>query len=328
MDDLRRRLRQQRRAAGRERPQPGGAVERGAEVVAVALVRLAGVERDPHAQARARRATRRRQRLAQLGGAGDRVGGAPEHGERRVALPLRLQEPPAVCLGGARDQLVVQLERRRHRVRHRPPTAPTSPRCPSAGRSPRRWAARGAGPRRPATPRPRLAAPEPRGRPASAGSCASIAALELAQPLARLDPELLDQLPARVLVRLQRVGLPVGAVEREHQLRAQALAVRVLVDQPLELRRPPRRGGRAPASPRSAARARRRAGPRAARSPPARTARRRGPRAAGRATARAPPRAPSSAALGAAGGELAPALARAAARSGARRAASGSICSS
>ena len=59
--------------------------------------------------------------------------------------------------------------------------------------------------------------------------------LELAQPLSRLDPELLDQRPARVLVGLQRVGLAVGAVEGEHQLRAQPLAVGVLADQGLEL---------------------------------------------------------------------------------------------
>ena len=66
--------------------------------------------------------------------------------------------------------------------------------------------------------------------------------LELAQTLAGLDAELLDQRPARVLVGLQRVGLAVGAVEREHQLRPQALAVGVLGDQRLELARPPRRG--------------------------------------------------------------------------------------
>ena len=55
--------------------------------------------------------------------------------------------------------------------------------------------------------------------------------------------------------------------------------------------RPARRGGRAPARPRSAARVRRRADPPAARSRAARTARRPGPPAARRATAPAPPRA-------------------------------------
>jgi hypothetical protein len=60
-------------------------------------------------------------------------------------------------------------------------------------------------------------------------------ALQLPQPLARLDAQLLDQLAAGVLVGLQRVGLAVRAVEREHQLRAQPLAERVLGDQRLEL---------------------------------------------------------------------------------------------
>ena len=59
--------------------------------------------------------------------------------------------------------------------------------------------------------------------------------LQLPQPLARLDAELLDQLAAGLLVGLQRVGLAVGAIQGEHQLRAQALAERVLGDQRLEL---------------------------------------------------------------------------------------------
>ena len=59
--------------------------------------------------------------------------------------------------------------------------------------------------------------------------------LQLAQPLARLDAELVDERAARVLVGLQRVGLAVAAVEREHVLRPQPLAVRVLGDQRVEL---------------------------------------------------------------------------------------------
>jgi hypothetical protein len=59
--------------------------------------------------------------------------------------------------------------------------------------------------------------------------------LELAKPLPGLDPELLDERPACVLIRLERVRLPVAAVEREHELAAQALSVRVLADQDLEL---------------------------------------------------------------------------------------------
>ena len=60
-------------------------------------------------------------------------------------------------------------------------------------------------------------------------------ALEFAQPLAGLDPELPDEDPAGVLIGLQRLGLPVAAVQSEHELRPEALPVRVLVDEGLEL---------------------------------------------------------------------------------------------
>ena len=49
-------------------------------------------------------------------------------------------------------------------------------------------------------------------------------ALQLLQGRARLDPELVDEQPARLLVHLQRLRLTAGAVESEHQLPAQALA--------------------------------------------------------------------------------------------------------
>src|SRR5207247_781371 len=50
-----------------------------------------------------------------------------------------------------------------------------------------------------------------------------------------LDPELLDENAPRVVVRVQRLALTAGAVEREHQQAARALAKRVLGDQGLEL---------------------------------------------------------------------------------------------
>ena len=46
-----------------------------------------------------------------------------------------------------------------------------------------------------------------------------------------LDPERLHERPARVAERVERLGLPAGAVEREHQQRPQPLAQRMLVDQ-------------------------------------------------------------------------------------------------
>jgi hypothetical protein len=60
-------------------------------------------------------------------------------------------------------------------------------------------------------------------------------ALQLAEAVARLDSQLLDQPAPRVLVRLQGVRLTVAAVEGEHQLRAQVLAVGMLRDQRLQL---------------------------------------------------------------------------------------------
>ena len=59
------------------------------------------------------------------------------------------------------------------------------------------------------------------------------AALQLAQTFARLDPQLLDESSPGVLVCLQGIGLPVRAVEREHQLRPEALSIGVLVDERL-----------------------------------------------------------------------------------------------
>ena len=60
-------------------------------------------------------------------------------------------------------------------------------------------------------------------------------ALELPQRLAGLDAELLDERPARALVDGERVGLAAGAVERQHQLAADALAQWLLGDEALEL---------------------------------------------------------------------------------------------
>ena len=62
------------------------------------------------------------------------------------------------------------------------------------------------------------------------------AQLELPERRPGVDAELLDERPASALEPLQRVGLPAAAVQREHQLAAQALAKRVLRDERLELR--------------------------------------------------------------------------------------------
>ena len=61
-------------------------------------------------------------------------------------------------------------------------------------------------------------------------------ALELAQLDPRLEAELLDERRPRVPVRLKRVGLAAGAVERQHQPAVQPLAQRMLGYQSLQLR--------------------------------------------------------------------------------------------
>lgn len=56
-----------------------------------------------------------------------------------------------------------------------------------------------------------------------------------AQLGAGLDADLLHERRARLPIRLQRLGLPPGAVEREHPLAVKAFTQRVLGDQPVEL---------------------------------------------------------------------------------------------
>src|SRR5439155_8660982 len=61
-------------------------------------------------------------------------------------------------------------------------------------------------------------------------------ALELLERRARVDAQLVDERPARILVCLERFGLSSGAVEGEHQMSAEALAQRVLADETAQLR--------------------------------------------------------------------------------------------
>lgn len=58
---------------------------------------------------------------------------------------------------------------------------------------------------------------------------------ELSQRRARLDSELLYQHPSCSLVDGKRVSLPTAAIEREHQLRMQALSEWVLCAERLQL---------------------------------------------------------------------------------------------
>ena len=69
----------------------------------------------------------------------------------------------------------------------------------------------------------------------SAGSWRRIACSSCLQLLARLEPELVGELALRLAVGAERLGLPAGAIEREHQLAAQPLAQRMLGDERVEL---------------------------------------------------------------------------------------------
>ena len=60
--------------------------------------------------------------------------------------------------------------------------------------------------------------------------------VELLQLPARLDPELVVQNAAAVVVGLQGLCLPAAAVERQHQQSANALTHRVLRGERLQLR--------------------------------------------------------------------------------------------
>ena len=59
--------------------------------------------------------------------------------------------------------------------------------------------------------------------------------LELLERGARLDPELIDEGSAGLPVRLQRLGVPPGPVQRAHQHRARALTQRMLANERLDL---------------------------------------------------------------------------------------------
>ena len=59
--------------------------------------------------------------------------------------------------------------------------------------------------------------------------------LQLLERRARIDPELVDEGPARILVGVQGLRLPTRPVQRRHQIPPQALAERVLGDECLEL---------------------------------------------------------------------------------------------
>jgi hypothetical protein len=59
--------------------------------------------------------------------------------------------------------------------------------------------------------------------------------MQVAKPVARLDPQRLDQRRSGRLIGLERLTLPAAAVEREHQQTVEALSARGLADERFQL---------------------------------------------------------------------------------------------
>jgi hypothetical protein len=98
-----------------ERPQPRGAVERLAVVVAVAQLRLAGVQRGPGRELQATRPAPGAELPLEGQGRGRGVARPREHRHRRVALATGLDEAPVVGGDGPGDELLVLGQRDAHR---------------------------------------------------------------------------------------------------------------------------------------------------------------------------------------------------------------------
>ena len=61
-------------------------------------------------------------------------------------------------------------------------------------------------------------------------------ALELSQVFTRLQPEFVSQPLPRPPIRVESVGLPIAAVEREHEVSPEPFAQGLLLDESLQLR--------------------------------------------------------------------------------------------
>ena len=104
-------------AAAGDGAQPGDPVDGAAEVVALALDGLAGVQRHPHRQHAIRRPGLGVDRVLRGERRGRRVDGRGEHAERRVALALGLDQQAAVVADGRAHQLIVTSEHIGHHLR-------------------------------------------------------------------------------------------------------------------------------------------------------------------------------------------------------------------
>ncbi len=92
-------------------PHPGAAVDGRPEVITVAKLGLAGVERHPHADFEAGRPRLASERLLDLDGGRHGVAGPREHGEDAVALVARPDHGPASTFDALGQQDIVSLDR-------------------------------------------------------------------------------------------------------------------------------------------------------------------------------------------------------------------------
>ena len=200
-DQLGRRARAEDLPTRRHRPQPRGAVDRPAEVVAVAELDLAGVQRHPHGDRVGGRPWLLPHRLLQFDRRRGRCRRPVEDRERGIALTAGLDEPAAAERDHLLDDLVVPCERRRHGFGI---PLPRGGRALDVGEQ----EGHGAGDRRMML----------RSRHFERRILRDDGRFEPAQVLPRVDAQLIGEQRPSPLEGRQRLGLPARAVQREHQV--------------------------------------------------------------------------------------------------------------
>src|SRR5712692_202056 len=217
--NLRAGAREEHLTAGPEPTDTRRPVERRTVIVAVALERLAGMHRDAHAYREIAR--------PRLGGEGaldvrrgrDRVAGAAEHRQGRVAFAFGLDEDTAGLADDVLDDAVVALQREGHRFGV---AFPEAGRTLDVGEEEGDDAARESGGGSWLGGWRRLGGRcWPRGLVVDACQLFRLAddrLLEFLERRAGLDAHFLGQCPAKLLVDAERFHLSTRAVQRQHAL--------------------------------------------------------------------------------------------------------------
>ena len=206
-DQLGGRARAQDLAARGQCPQAGGAVDRATEVVAVAKLDLAGMQRHADAHGLTQRPRLMGDGVLQLdGGCGGRRR-TVEDRERGIAFAARLDQPASARCHDLFDELVVARERHRHGVGIRLPgcrrplnVGEEEGDCPRYGRD-------------------MLCH-----RHIQRGILRNDGGLEPPKVRPRIDPQLVGQKRPCPLISAKGFALPACAVEGEHQLAPSPLA--------------------------------------------------------------------------------------------------------